>query len=67
MTPEQSAAYVHAQVACAMAELFSMLAANAERRSHGYSAAYAEEAFMALQVKYCIGHNSVMTLFRRSQ
>lgn len=63
MTPEQSAAYVHAQVACAMAELFAMLAANTERQSQGYSAAYDEAAFMALQEKYCISHNAVLGLF----
>ena len=66
MTPDQSAAYVHAQVACAMAELFSMLAANTERQMQGLSPAYDEGAFMALQEKYCVGHNAVIGLFQRN-
>jgi len=64
MTPEQTAAYVHAQAACAMAELFSMLAANTERQRQGLSPTYDEEAFIALQDRYCIGHNAVLGLFQ---
>ena len=63
MTPEQSAAYINSQVACAMVEMYAMYAANALRADHGESIAYTEEAFMALHVKYCIGHNAVIGLF----
>lgn len=66
MTSEQSAAYVHAQVACVMAELFSMLAANTERQQRGLSPAYDEEAFMALQERYCVDHNAVIGIFQQA-
>jgi len=63
MTPEQQAAYVHAQVACAMADLFAMLAANTERQQQGYSPAYGPESFFELKDQYCISHNAVLNLF----
>ena len=66
MTPEQSAAYIISQVACAMSEMFSMQAANLERADRGEGVAYGEEAFMAVQEKYCIGHNAVLGMFQQT-
>jgi len=63
MTPEQSAAYIISQVACAMSEMFAMQAANLERANKGEGIAYGEEAFLAVQEKYMIGHNAVLGLF----
>ena len=63
MTEDQKAAYVHAQVACAMADLFGMLAANTERQQQGYAPAYDQDAFFNLKEEYCISHNDVLKLF----
>jgi hypothetical protein len=63
MTPEQKAAYVISQAACALAELEAMKAANWMRERRGEVIAYSEEAFMDLDKKYCIGHNAVIGLF----
>jgi len=61
----QSVAYVHAQVACALIELEAMKAANRERDICGDAPAYGEAAFMALQDKYGIHHNAVLTTLGR--
>ena len=66
MTPEQSAAYVNAQAACALAEMCSMEVANVERQMKGHMIAYDEKAFMDLQNKYCIGHNAVLEMFQQT-
>lgn len=63
MTPEQKAAYVIAQAACAVIELQSMIAANNERSQSGLAQAYDEGAFAALENRYTIGHNAVLGLF----
>lgn len=59
MTPEQKAAYIMAQTACAIAEIESMKAANWMREDQGYTIAYGEEAFAAIPDKYGIHHNAV--------
>ena len=60
MTPEQKAAFVNAQAACALAEIAAMQAANQHRLSLGQSIAYDEDAFIAVQNNYLIGHNAVI-------
>lgn len=64
MTPEQAAAFVNAQSACALMERAAMTwqnnADNAARKPMTFSAA----DFMALQEKYCIGHNAVLQCFQ---
>jgi len=59
MTPEQKAAFVNSQVACALIEAMGMKAENQQRTHLGQSIAYGEEAFAALIEKYGIHHNAV--------
>ena len=63
MTPEQQAAYVNAQAASALIEMYAMNALNHERMMENKALAYDEEAFLKLHTKYCIGHNDVLGLF----
>ncbi len=60
MTPEQKAAFINAQAACAMAEIAGMQAANQHRLSLGHSIAYDEDAFAAVPDRFGIGHNAVV-------
>ncbi len=64
MTPEQAAAFVQSQTACALAEIEAMKAANVSRDQQGHSHAYGEEAFLAVPDQFGIGHNAVVQLFR---
>jgi hypothetical protein len=63
MTPEQKAAYVIAQAACAVAELGAMEAANALARQDNLPPPYSADNLRALSDQYCIGRNAVLTLF----
>ena len=64
MNIEARAAFIQAQAACAMAEIAAMQAANQHRLSLGHSIAYDEDAFMAVQNRYLIGHNEVIEYLR---
>jgi hypothetical protein len=64
MTPEQKAAFIMSQVACAMAEIAGMQAENQHRLSLGQSIAYGEEAFAGIAGRYGLGHNDVITHFQ---
>jgi hypothetical protein len=64
MTPEQQAAYVISQAACAMAEIAGMQAENQHRLFLGQSIAYGEDAFAAVAERNFIGHNNVLGMFR---
>jgi len=64
MTPEQQAAYVIAQAACAMAEIAGMQAENQMCALRGEPLAYGEGAFTSVIERNCIHHNGVLTLFR---
>lgn len=59
MTPEQKAAYVNAQVACAMIEAMGMQAENMGRVHRGTAMAYNDEHFSALIEKYGLHHNAI--------
>jgi hypothetical protein len=61
---EARAAFIHAQAACATAEIAAMQAANQQRAAEGNSPAYGEDAFMAVQSRYMIGHNDVIDYLR---
>jgi len=61
MTPEQQAAFLHAQATCAMIEAMGMQAENQQRTNLGQSIAYGEEAFGVLIEKYGIHHNAAIT------
>lgn len=60
MTPEQKAAFVISQAACAMIEALGMVAENTDRTRHNYATAYAEDSFVDLIAKYRIRYNDVV-------
>lgn len=64
MTPEEKAAYIQSQCACAMIEAMGYQAENQVRAEQGCSIAYDEEAFAALENKYVIGHNTVVSFLQ---
>lgn len=66
MTPDQAAAYVFAQAACALAEIEAMKAANIERETRGHSPAFGEDAFLGICDRYCINHNAVLQLYQEA-
>lgn len=63
MTPEQAAAFVIAQAACAMAEVAAMQAQDRAWEKAGLNQ-YSEFDYRAVVNKFCIGHNAVMQLFQ---
>jgi hypothetical protein len=63
MTPEQKAAFINSQVACALIEAAAMTAENQQREAVGHSMAYNEEAFLGLIDSYGISHNKVVEFF----
>lgn len=63
MTPEQAAAYVTAQAACAVAEIAAMQRANAHLPD-GCFPQFGEDDFRAVINRYCISHNAVLQLFQ---
>ena len=64
MTPEQKAAFIQAQVVNAYAEIESMKAANWERKDREQWVLYGEPDFMAIQDKYGLSHNAVISFFQ---
>jgi len=64
VTAEQRAAFVIAQAVCAMADIAAMQAENQIRIHRGETPAYTEESFTAVQVRYGIDHNAVISLFQ---
>lgn len=63
MTPEQKAAFIMAQAACANAEIAGMRAENQMREALGDAPAYGYEHFSAVMERYGIHHNAVVTFF----
>jgi hypothetical protein len=66
MTPEQAAAFVQSQTACAMANIASMHAENRERELQGHTHAYGPDAFRSVPDQFGIGHNAVVILFQEA-
>ena len=68
MTPEQTAAYLNAQTACALIEMQGMVADNVSVRIQGKGnpredLPWKGSDFNELIIKYGIGHNAAITLF----
>jgi hypothetical protein len=63
MTPEQAAAFVQSQTACALSEIEAMKAENRLAVVQHYTAPYNEAAFRAVPDQFGIGHNSVLNIF----
>jgi hypothetical protein len=63
MTPEQAAAFVIAQAACANAEIAAMQARDRLWAQNGLGT-YADHDYLAVIEKYCIGHNAVLQCFQ---
>jgi hypothetical protein len=61
MTPEQQAAYINSQAACALIEMAGMQAANA---ANLLSPPYSQDDFNQILIKYGIFHNAVVGWFR---
>lgn len=66
MTPEQAAAYVQAQAVAAVADIEGMKAENELRRSQGQAIAHSYDEFIAVQDRYCLGHNAILTLYQNA-
>lgn len=66
MTPEQAAAWVISQTACACAELGAMEAANDLAKHSGQPPKYDEEHFRAVPRNHGIGCNDVATIFQEA-
>lgn len=64
MTPEQKAAYVMAQAACAMAEVAAMDAENRWLVITGREPAFRADAFAGVIKRNVISHNAVLALFQ---
>lgn len=64
MDHEARCAFVHAQAACALAEVAAMQAANAGAAAAGGLPPYRYEHFMAIQLNYTISHNAVIEYLR---
>jgi hypothetical protein len=63
MNPEQQAAYVNAQAACALAELMAMTLENDIAVETGVERPHKPQAFRNLPLAYCIGRNDVIGMF----
>ncbi len=59
MSDQIAAAIINARVACALARIESMKAANTEREARGYALAYDEGAFAKVIDEEEISHNDV--------
>ena len=57
-------AFIYAQVACAMAETAAMQASNQIAAQRDLPVQWNYSDFMAVQDKYCIGHNAVIEYLR---
>lgn len=64
MDHQARCAFVHAQSACAIAEIAAMQAANDAARAAGGFPLYGHADFMAIQLNYTIGHNAVIEYLR---
>lgn len=60
MTPEQKAAFVFAQAACAMAEVAGMQAANAARQYAGQLPQYRGEDFIDVTRRHGLSASAVV-------
>ena len=65
--PESCAAYINAQVACALIQAKGMEAENQQRELRGESMAYMEEDFAALIEEYGIHHNAVLGMLNDAE
>lgn len=59
MTPEEKAAFINSQVACALIEMEAMKAENAACAIRCETPAYGAHAFRALIDKYTITHKHI--------
>jgi hypothetical protein len=65
MTPEQAAAFINAQAACANAEIAAMQTHNKLYWEYDHIAKHTAEDFECIIDKYGISHNAVLTLFEQ--
>lgn len=60
MSPEQAAAFINSQVACAIIKALGMNAENAQRIAQGQALAYTEKDYVELINEHGIGYNDVL-------
>ncbi len=65
MDENSQAAYIMAQVACALIGMEGMKADNLQRQACCESPAYVQNDFDNLLVEYCISHNEVIGYLRK--
>lgn len=63
-TEAKRCAFIHAQVACALAEIAGMQATNAALAMQGAPPVYNYQDFFAIPDRYMIGHNAVIEYLR---
>ena len=63
MTPEQSAAYVNAQAAAALATIEAMKVENKVRSINNMGPRYTAGDFMHVIDRYGLHHNAILTTF----
>lgn len=66
MTPDQAAAYIHAQAVAAQAEILGMHWQNVKREHSMKEPAYNEAHFKEVIEKYGIHHNAILTTFENA-
>ena len=64
MTPEQKAAYVHAQSVAAQAQIEAMKARNHECGTRYESNSYTMDDFMEVITSYGLNHNALIEFFK---
>lgn len=64
MTPEQKAAYIIAQSAAALGQIFAMHAENAKFHFSGEESPHGREAYEEVINSHGINHNQVIEFFR---
>ena len=64
MTPEQKAAYIHAQSVAAQAQIEAMKALNYDWESLDKGQAYDMDDFMEVITSYGLNHNALIEFFK---
>ncbi len=64
MTREEKVAYINSQIACMLAEMEGMKAANAHCAVFNETPVHSEQDFLDLPVRYGVTHNQVLGYLR---
>lgn len=64
MTPEQKAAFIMAQAASAIGQIFAMHAENAKYHFSGLETPYGKEEYAKVITDHGLDHNAVVSFFQ---